>query len=40
MQRLPYTQVGWLQVNRIYIHQQAGNELARARALKAALTPD
>lgn len=40
MQRLPYTQVGWLQVNRIYIHQQAGNELARAKALKAALTPD
>jgi FkbM family methyltransferase len=40
MQRLPYTQVGWLQVNRIYIHQQAGNELTRARALRSALTPD
>jgi len=40
MQRLPYTQIGWLQVNRIYIHQQAGNELARARVLRSALTPD
>jgi FkbM family methyltransferase len=40
MQRLPYTQVGWLQVNRIYIHQQAGNELARAGDLKAMLMPD